>query len=219
MIRTKGLEKSYPYKGGRSWVLRQIDLEIMKGEFVTIMGPSGAGKSSLLAILGMLDADFKGEYWFDDQPVHKLNSKQRNQLHKDNIGFVFQQFHLIEDLTVYENIDMPLSYRNVPRKERKERVDAIIDRFQLPDKKDLFPVQLSGGQQQQVAIARAVIIDPQLVLADEPTGSLHWRQGEMIMNMLKELNQRGTTVIQVTHDDRVAAFGERIIELSDGWIS
>jgi ABC-type lipoprotein export system ATPase subunit len=219
MIRLQGLEKSYPYKGGQTWVLRQIALEVNEGDFVTIMGPSGAGKSTLLAILGMLDADFAGEYWFDGAPVHDMSTKARGKLGKDNVGFVFQQFHLLDDLTVAENLDIPLSYRNVPRKEREARVAEILDRFQMVGKKDLYPTQLSGGQQQQVAVARAIIAEPRLILADEPTGSLHWRQGEQIMELMRGLNADGTTIIQVSHDERVAAFGKRIIEIADGWIS
>jgi putative ABC transport system ATP-binding protein len=219
MIRMQNVEKSYPYKGGQTWVLRQVNVAIGQGEFVTIMGPSGSGKSTLLAILGMLDGDFGGEYFFDDAPVHGTSAKQRNRLHKDNVGFVFQQFHLLDDLTVYENLDIPLSYRDVPRKEREARVAEVLDRFQIVGKKDLYPAQLSGGQQQQVAVARAVISNPRVVLADEPTGSLHWQQGEAIMKMLAELNRQGTTIVQVTHDERVAAFGRRIIEIADGWIS
>jgi putative ABC transport system ATP-binding protein len=219
MIRMQNVEKSYPYKGGQTWVLRQVNVAIGEGEFVTIMGPSGSGKSTLLAILGMLDGDFGGEYFFDDQPVHGTSPKQRNRLHKDNVGFVFQQFHLLDDLTVYENLDIPLSYRDVGRKEREARVAEVLDRFQIVGKKDLYPAQLSGGQQQQVAVARAIISNPRVVLADEPTGSLHWQQGEAIMKMLAELNRQGTTIVQVTHDERVAAFGRRIIEIGDGWIS
>lgn len=219
MIRMQNVEKSYPYKGGQTWVLRQVNVAIGEGEFVTIMGPSGSGKSTLLAILGMLDGDFGGEYFFDDAPVHGTSPKQRNRLHKDNVGFVFQQFHLLDDLTVYENLDIPLSYRDVPRKEREARVAEVLDRFQIVGKKDLYPAQLSGGQQQQVAVARAVISNPRVVLADEPTGSLHWQQGEAIMKMLAELNRQGTTIVQVTHDERVAAFGRRILEIGDGWIS
>src|SRR5690606_9363919 len=200
-------------------VLRQATLDVAEGDFVTIMGPSGSGKSTLLAILGMLDGEFDGEYYFDGKPVHKSSVKERNRLHKENIGFVFQHFHLLDDLTVYENLDIPLSYRDVPRKERQARVAEVLDRFQIVGKKDLYPAQLSGGQQQQVAVARAVIANPRVVLADEPTGSLHWRQGEQIMEMLKALNDDGTTIIQVTHDERVAAFSRRVIELADGWIS
>lgn len=219
LIRTRSVEKSYPYKGGRTFVLRQIDLEITEGDFVTIMGPSGSGKSTLLAILGMLDGDYQGEYWFEDQPVHELNVKQCNALHKKNVGFVFQHFHLLDDLTVYENLDIPLSYRDVPRKERQSRVAEVLDRFQIVGKKDLYPAQLSGGQQQQVAVARAVIAEPRVVLADEPTGSLHWSQGQQIMELLRGLNGAGTTIVQVSHDERVAAYGTRIVELADGWIS
>ncbi|HET7131147.1 MAG TPA: ABC transporter ATP-binding protein [Gammaproteobacteria bacterium] len=219
MIRLQGLEKSYPYKGGQTWVLRQIALEINDGDFVTIMGPSGAGKSTLLAILGFLDAEFTGEFWFDGQPVHEMSQKARGKVGKENVGFVFQQFHLLDDLTVAENLDIPLSYRNVPRKERDARVAETLDRFQMVGKKDLYPTQLSGGQQQQVAVARAIIAEPRLILADEPTGSLHWRQGEAIMEMLSGLNQNGTTIVQVTHDERVAGFSRRVIELADGWIS
>jgi ABC-type lipoprotein export system ATPase subunit len=219
MIRTQNVEKSYPYKGGQNWVLRQINLEIDDGDFVTIMGPSGSGKSTLLAILGMLDGEYTGEYWFDDKPVHGSNAKVRNRLHKENVGFVFQQFHLLDDLTVYENLEIPLSYRDVPRKEREARVAEVLDRFQIVGKKDLYPAQLSGGQQQQVAVARAVIANPRVVLADEPTGSLHWSQGQLIMELLRTLNEEGTTIIQVSHDDRVAAFGRRIIQLADGWIT
>jgi ABC-type lipoprotein export system ATPase subunit len=219
MIRMQNVEKSYPYKGGRTFVLRQIALEIAEGDFVTIMGPSGSGKSTLLAILGLLDAEFDGEYWFDDVAVHGANAKHRSRINKENVGFVFQQFHLLDDLTVYENLDIPLSYRNVPRKEREARVAEILDRFQIVGKKDLYPAQLSGGQQQQVAVARAVIAEPRVVLADEPTGSLHWSQGEQIMGLLRKLNEGGTTIIQVSHDERVAAFGRRVIQLADGWIT
>ena len=219
MIEMQQVEKSYPYKGGQTFVLRQIALTIEEGDFVTIMGPSGSGKSTLLGILGMLDGDFSGEYWFDGQPVHGVSGKVRNRLHKENIGFVFQQFHLLEDLTVYENLDIPLSYRDVPRKERQARVAEILDRFQIVGKKDLYPAQLSGGQQQQVAVARAVIAEPRMILADEPTGSLHWRQGQQIMELLAALNRDGTTIVQVSHDERVAAFGKRVIELADGWIT
>jgi ABC-type lipoprotein export system ATPase subunit len=219
MISLRNIEKSYAFKGGSTFVLRQIDLDIEEGDFVTIMGPSGSGKSTLLAILGLLDGDYSGEYLFDGQSVHEMNVKQCNALHKANVGFVFQQFHLIDDLTVYENLDIPLSYRDVPRKERQARVAEVLDEFQIVGKKDLYPAQLSGGQQQQVAVARAVIAQPRVVLADEPTGSLHWSQGERIMDLLKSLNDAGTTIVQVSHDSRVAAYGQRIVELNDGWIS
>ena len=218
MIRLENVEKSFPFQGGRTWVLRRIDLEIREGDFVTIMGPSGAGKSTLLGILGMLDGEFDGEYRFLDEPVHRLKPKHRNELHKQYIGFVFQQYHLLDDLTVYENLEVPLSYRKVKRSERQSRVADILDRFSIVAKKDLFPSQLSGGQQQQVAVARAVIAQPRLILADEPTGSLHSTQGREIMRLLKELNDEGTTIVQVTHDDSVAAYGDRIVNLEDGWI-
>jgi len=218
MIRLQGIEKSYPYKGGRTWVLRRIDLEIAQGDFVTIMGPSGAGKSTLLGILGLLDGAFDGEYWFVGEPVHALKPKHRNELHKAYIGFVFQQYHLIDDLTVYENLEIPLSYRDVKRSERQAQVADILDRFNIVGKKDLFPNQLSGGQQQQVAVARAMICKPKMILADEPTGSLHSSQGEKIMQMLKTLNDGGTTIVQVTHDEKVAAYGHRMINLADGWM-
>ena len=167
----------------------------------------------------MLDGEFDGEYWFEGEAVHGSSPKQRNRLHKENVGFVFQQFHLLDDLTVYENLDIPLSYRDVARKEREARVAEVLDRFQIVGKKDLYPPQLSGGQQQQVAVARAVIANPRVVLADEPTGSLHWSQGEQIMQLLRKLNEEGTTIIQVSHDERVAGFGRRVIKLADGWIS
>jgi len=218
LIQLRGLEKAYDQGGSKFFVLRRINLDILPGEFVTIMGPSGAGKSTLLSIIGMLDGAWSGEYYFLDQPVHKLNVKQRNELHKRNIGFVFQSYHLIDNLTVFENLDIPLSYKNVPHKERTSLVCDSLDRFQIVGKKDLFPSQLSGGQQQLVAVARAVILNPKLILADEPTGNLHSAQGEEIMQMFKRLNEAGTTIIQVTHSERNAAFGHRIIQLKDGWI-
>ena len=218
LIQLRGLEKAYDQGGSKFFVLRRINLDILAGEFVTIMGPSGAGKSTLLSIIGMLDGAWSGEYYFLDQPVHKLNVKQRNELHKRNIGFVFQSYHLIDNLTVFENLDIPLSYKNVPHKERTSLVCDSLDRFQIVGKKDLFPSQLSGGQQQLVAVARAVILNPKLILADEPTGNLHSAQGEEIMQMFKRLNEAGTTIIQVTHSERNAAFGHRIIQLKDGWI-
>ncbi len=218
MIRLHGVEKSYPVGNGRTFVLRSISAEINEGEFLTIMGPSGAGKTTLLNIIAMFDGDWEGEYYLYDSAVHDLNTKQRNALNKQYIGFVFQQYHLLDDLTVSENLDIPLSYRNVKRSERQARVADILDRFQIVAKKDLYPSQLSGGQQQLVAVARAIIADPKLILADEPTGSLHSSQGEMIMDMLKELNDAGTTIIQVTHNDRWAGYGDRVIDLFDGWI-
>lgn len=219
MIRLKNLEKHYESGFGRTYVLRQITLDIEEGEFVTIMGPSGAGKSTLLHILGMLDGEWDGEYWFDDTPVHSLKPKKRNQLHKENIGFVFQSYHLLDHLTVYENLEVPLTYRKIRRGERQSLVADTLDRFQVVGKKDLFPNQLSGGQQQLVGVARAVITRPRLILADEPTGNLHSRQGEEIMELFRELNDAGTTIVQVTHSEKNADYGNRIIELHDGWLA
>ena len=218
LIQLRGLEKAYDQGGSKFFVLRRINLDILQGEFVTIMGPSGAGKSTLLSIIGMLDSAWSGEYYFLDQPVHKLNIKQRNELHKRNIGFVFQSYHLIDNLTVFENLDIPLSYKNVPHKERTSLVCDALDRFQIVGKKDLFPSQLSGGQQQLVAVARAVILNPKLILADEPTGNLHSAQGDEIMQLFRRLNEAGTTIIQVTHSERNASYGHRIIQVKDGWI-
>ena len=218
LIRTRGIEKSYKTGAGETFVLRRIDAEIQAGEFVTIMGPSGAGKSTLLSILGMLDGDWRGEYWLNGEPVHAMKPRARIDLNKQYIGFVFQQYHLLDDLTVYENLEIPLSYRNVKRKERQAIVADSLDRFQIVGKKDLYPAQLSGGQQQLVAVARAVIAEPRVILADEPTGSLHSSQGRMIMDLLKQLNNEGTTIIQVTHNEDYAAYGHRIVNLKDGWI-
>ena len=218
MIRLNNVEKSYPYKGGQTWVLRQIGLEIQEGEFVTIMGPSGSGKSTLLSILGMLDGEFTGEYWFDGKPAHGVSNKERARLGKENVGFVFQQFHLLDDLTVAENLDIPLSYRNVKGSERASIVADTLDRFQIVGKKDLFPNQLSGGQQQLVGVARALIAKPKLLLADEPTGNLHSDQGREIMRLFKKLNEEGTTIVQVTHSEENATYGHRIVRLRDGWI-
>jgi putative ABC transport system ATP-binding protein len=218
MIKLINVEKSYESGAGRTWVLRRIDLEIREGDFVTIMGPSGAGKSTLMGIIGMLDGDWKGEYYLLDRAVHKLDNRRRVELHKQYIGFVFQQYHLLDDLTVAENLDLPLSYRDIPKSERQALVADTLDRFQIVGKKALYPNQLSGGQQQLVAVARAIIGKPKLILADEPTGSLHSSQGKMIMDLLKKLNEEGTTIIQVTHNDAWAAYGNRIIQLADGWI-
>ncbi|MGH9562631.1 MAG: ABC transporter ATP-binding protein [Terracidiphilus sp.] len=200
-------------------MLRRIGLTIRQGDFVTIMGPSGAGKSSLLNILAMLDDGWKGEYWFGETAVHTLNRKQRADLARERIGMVFQSYHLLDDLTVAENIDLPLSYKNLASKDRAGMVADILDRFQIVAKKDLFPSQLSGGQQQLVGIARAVVHAPALLLADEPTGNLHSTQGREIMQLFCELNRRGTTIVQVTHSEENARFGQRIIELRDGWIA
>jgi len=218
LVSLKDVEKSYKTPAGQTWVLRRINIDIDEGEFVTIMGPSGAGKSTLLAILGMLDSAFQGEFWFGGEPVHKLNPKTRAELNKRNIGFVFQQFHLLDQLTVAENLEVPLSYRDLPTSQRRAIVGDTLDRFHIVGKKDLYPSQLSGGQQQLVAVARAVIARPRLILADEPTGNLHSTQGEEIMDLFKELNAGGTTIVQVTHSDRNAAYGNRIIQLKDGWM-
>src|SRR6185437_10710484 len=218
LISTRGIEKSFPIANGQVFVLRRISFDIKPGEFVSIMGPSGAGKSTLLAALGMLDSEWAGEYWFLGTPVHKLSIKERVALNKRYIGFVFQQYHLIDDLTVAENLDIPLSYRNVKKSEREALVADTLDRFNIVGKKDLYPRQLSGGQQQLVAVARAVIASPQLILADEPTGNLHSSQGAEIMDLFTRLNQQGTTIIQVTHSEINAGYGNRVINLKDGWI-
>lgn len=219
LIQLNNVEKSYDAGGSKFFVLRRISLEIQPGEFVTFMGPSGAGKSTLLSILGMLDSAWTGEYFFNGEAVHKLNVKKRNELHKANIGFVFQSYHLIDNLTVFENLELPLSYKNVPNKERQSLVCDTLDRFHIVGKKDLYPNQLSGGQQQLVGVARAVILNPKLILADEPTGNLHSAQGEEIMQLFKALNDSGTTIIQVTHSETNAAYGHRIVQLKDGWLA
>jgi ABC-type lipoprotein export system ATPase subunit len=218
LIRLRNLEKSIESGPNRFFLLRRITLDVQPGEFVTIMGPSGAGKSTLLSIIGMLDGAWSGEYYFLEQPVHKLNVKRRNELHKANIGFVFQSYHLIDNLTVYENLDVPLSYRNIPHKERVSLVCDALDRFNIVGKKDLFPNQLSGGQQQLVGVARAVIQNPKLILADEPTGNLHSSQGKEIMELFRSLNDSGATIVQVTHSEVNASYGTRIIQLRDGWV-
>jgi putative ABC transport system ATP-binding protein len=218
MIQLRNVEKSFKTKAGFTYVLRQINLDIAEGDFITIMGPSGAGKSTLLAILGLYDHAWEGEFTFADKPVHRLNPKQRSVLNKEFVGFVFQQFHLLDDLTVAENLDIPLSYRNVRRSERESLVADVLDRFNIVGKKDLFPSQLSGGQQQLVAVARAVIAKPRLLLADEPTGNLHSEQGREIMELFTKLNEQGTTIVQVTHSESNAAYGNRTIKLKDGWM-
>ena len=218
MIKLRGIEKSFKTGAGETFVLRRINADVAEGEFVTIMGPSGAGKSTLLSILGMLDGDWRGEYWLHGEPVHAHSPRERIELNKKYIGFVFQQYHLLDDLTVYENLEIPLSYRNVKRKDRQAIVADALDRFQIVGKKDLYPNQLSGGQQQLVAVARAVIADPELILADEPTGNLDTTQGREIMDLLAQLNREGTTIIQVTHNERYAEYGNRIVQLRDGWI-
>jgi putative ABC transport system ATP-binding protein len=219
LISMRNMEKVFETPAGRMFVLRRITADIQHGEFISIMGPSGAGKSTLLAILGMLDSAWTGEFYFIGQPVHAMSHKQRVALNKEHIGFVFQQYHLIDDLTVAENLDIPLSYRNVKKSEREAIVADTLDRFGMVAKKDLYPRQLSGGQQQLVGVARAVIAKPKLILADEPTGNLHSSQGREIMELFKRLNDAGTTIIQVTHSEENAKYGHRIIELHDGWIT
>jgi len=218
MISLRDLEKSVPLAGGQHYLLRRITLDVPRGDFVTVMGPSGAGKTTLLSILGMLDGGWTGEFTLDGNPIHKLDQKKRMTIHKELIGFVFQQYHLINDLTVAENLDMPLSYRNIKQSERAAIVADTLDRFGMVAKKDLFPTQLSGGQQQLVGVARAIIHKPALLLADEPTGNLHSSQGREIMELFKAINAAGTTIIQVTHSEENATYGNRIIRLKDGWL-
>jgi putative ABC transport system ATP-binding protein len=218
VIKLRGITKYYSTGYVKTFVLRNIHLDIAAGEFLTIMGPSGAGKSTLLHILGMLDTPSEGEYFFEDQPVHALTEKALTELHKHHIGFVFQSYHLIDDLTVYENLETPLLYKKIKGAERKGLVAEALDRFHMVAKKDLFPHQLSGGQQQRAAIARAIITKPRLILADEPTGNLNSKEGKEIMDMFAELNAGGTTIVQVTHSEQNAAYGRRTIHLLDGWI-
>jgi ABC-type lipoprotein export system ATPase subunit len=218
MIQIRNLEKAYEQGGGKVFVLRRISLDIKEGEFVSIMGPSGAGKSTLLHVIGMHDSAWAGEYFLAGQPVHKLGRKERLELQKRTIGFVFQSYHLLDDLSVYENLEIPLSYRDIKKSERQSIVADVLDRFQIVGKKDLYPSQLSGGQQQLVAVARAVVASPKLILADEPTGNLHSEQGREIMQLFRKLNQEGTTIVQVTHSEVNAEFGNRVVKLRDGWI-
>jgi ABC-type lipoprotein export system ATPase subunit len=218
MIRLHNIEKFYQQGVGKTFVLRRISLEIKEGEFVTIMGPSGSGKSTLLSILGMLDGAWTGEYWLNEHPVHAMKPRPRAELNKQYIGFVFQSYHLIDNLTVAENLDMPLSYRDMKKSERAAIVADTLDRFHMVGKKDLFPNQLSGGQQQLVAVARAVIANPKIILADEPTGNLHSKQGQEIMELFKKLNDEGATIVQVTHSEKNAEYGNRTIFLEDGWM-
>lgn len=218
MIELRNLEKFYETGAGRTYVLRRVDVDVREGEFVSIMGPSGSGKTTLLSILGFLDSAWAGEYYFMGQAVHKMNHKQRAELHKRHVGFVFQSYHLIDGLTVQENIEVPLSYRDVKRSESQAIVADILDQFQIVGKKDLYPNQLSGGQQQLVAVARAVVHAPKLILADEPTGNLHSSQGREIMELFKRLNAAGTTIIQVTNSEVNATYGDRVIQLADGWV-
>ena len=219
MIKLRNVERFYPLaKGKFFYVLRDITVDVAEGDFVSIMGPSGAGKSSLLHILGMHDHGWSGEYFFGETAVHHLKAKERAALRNEQIGFVFQSYHLLDDLTVYENLDIPLSYRRVNKNERAAIVADTLDRFHIVAKKDLYPRQLSGGQQQLVGVARAIISNPKLILADEPTGNLHSSQGEEIMELFKKLNGEGTTIIQVTHSEKNAGYGNRIIQLRDGWV-
>jgi ABC-type lipoprotein export system ATPase subunit len=219
MIELRNLERSYKTGHTETWVLRRVNLTIREGEFITVMGPSGAGKSSLLNVLAMLDDQWKGELHFDNLAVHAMSRKERAQLARQRIGMVFQSYHLLDDLTVAENIDLPLSYKDIPKAERQALVADTLDRFNIVGKKDLFPSQLSGGQQQLVGIARAVIHKPALLLADEPTGNLHSAQAKEIMEMFRLLNNQGTTIVQVTHSETNAEYGTRTIELRDGWLT
>jgi putative ABC transport system ATP-binding protein len=218
MIQLRNVERTYKTGAGVTYVLRRVNLDIRDGEFLTIMGPSGSGKSTLLSIIGMLDDSWAGEYHFLENAVHKMDRKKRSELNRKYIGFVFQSYHLLDNLTVYENLDVPLSYRNISRSQRASMVAEILDRFQIVGKKDLYPNQLSGGQQQLVGVARAVVGNPKLILADEPTGNLHSSQAKEIMELFKKLNDQGTTIIQVTHSEANAAYSDRTIQLLDGWI-
>ncbi|GAA0894185.1 ABC transporter ATP-binding protein [Fulvivirga kasyanovii] len=216
MIKLKGIDKYVDSRFQRTFILKGIDLEVEQGEFLTIMGPSGAGKSSIMNIIGMLDEPSQGEYYFFDEPVHKMKERKKSDMHKHYIGFIFQAYHLIDELTVYENIETPLLYKGVKSAQRKSMVAEMLDRFQMVAKKDLFPEQLSGGQQQLVGVARAIIGQPKLLLADEPTGNLHSEQGDEIMQIFKKLNDEGMTIIQVTHSEKCANYGKRIVRLVDG---
>ncbi len=218
IIELNNIEKAYPVGHGLSYVLRRVALSIEQGDFVTIMGPSGAGKTTLLHILGMLDGEWSGEYHFMGHAIHQMKVKERNELRKHNIGFVFQSYHLLDNLTVAENLDVPLSYLNVKRSEREAMVADILDRFAIVGKKDLFPSQLSGGQQQLVGVARAVVINPKVIFADEPTGNLHSEQAREIMELFTRLNKAGTTIVQVTHSEENASYGQRVVRVRDGWI-
>jgi putative ABC transport system ATP-binding protein len=218
MISLRNIEKYFEHGPTKTFILRRINVDVKEGEFISIMGPSGAGKSTMLHLLGMHDSSWTGEYYLMDYPIHKLPKKDRSELYKKYMGFVFQSYHLLDSLTVYENLDIPLSYRNIKKSERDSIVCDTLDRFNMVGKKDLFPNQLSGGQQQLVAVARAMIASPKVILADEPTGNLHSSQGKEIMELFKKLNDQGTTIIQVTHNEKNAEYGHRIIELEDGWI-
>ncbi len=219
MLQLTNVAKHYPAGFGKTYVLRNINLTINAGEFVSIMGPSGSGKSTLLHILGLLEEPSEGEYRFREEPVQSLSEKKRTELHRTQIGFVFQAYHLIDELTVYENIETPLLYKGVPSSERKSRVAELLDRFNMVAKKDLFPAQLSGGQQQLVGIARALVAEPTVIFADEPTGNLHSDQAREIMELFQELNRKdGITIVQVTHSETNAGYGNRIVRLKDGWL-
>ena len=218
MIRLRNVEKFFQHGATKTFVLRRIDVDIQEGDFVSIMGPSGAGKSTLLHLIGMHDSSWTGEYHFLDYPIHAMKKKDRDEIYKKYFGFVFQSYHLLDSLTVYENLEIPLSYRNVRKSERDSAVCDVLDRFQMVGKKDLFPNQLSGGQQQLVGVARAIIANPKVILADEPTGNLHSNQAKEIMEVFKKLNESGTTIIQVTHSESNASYGKRIIQIADGWI-
>ncbi len=220
MIKLQNIAKHYPAGFGKTYVLRNITLNVKEGEFVSIMGPSGSGKSTLMHILGLLEEPSEGEYLFLDDPVQKLSDKKRTELHRHHIGFVFQAYHLIDELTVYENIETPLLYKGTPSAERKSRVAELLDRFNMVAKKDLFPSQLSGGQQQLVGVARAIVHEPKVIFADEPTGNLHSEQAEEIMELFKKLNKEDkVTIIQVTHSEKNAEYGNRVIRLKDGWMA
>ena len=218
MIQLNNVEKFFQHGPTKTFVLRRVNVEIKEGEFVSIMGPSGAGKSTLLHVIGMHDSSWTGEYHFLDYPIHALKKKDRDEIYKKHFGFVFQSYHLLDSLTVYENLEIPLSYRNVKKSERDAIVCDVLDRFQIVGKKDLFPSQLSGGQQQLVAIARAIVASPKVILADEPTGNLHSSHAKEIMEVFKKLNDAGTTIIQVTHSESNASYGNRVIQIADGWI-
>ena len=218
MIQLKNIFKWVNTGANRTFLLKDINLDINEGEFVSIMGPSGSGKSTLLNVIGMLDGFDEGQYNFLGQPVHALKEKQRSKLYKDYIGFVFQAYHLIDELTVYENIETPLLYKDIKSSERKAMVADTLDKFNIVGKKDLFPTQLSGGQQQLVGIARTLIGKPKLLLADEPTGNLNSKQGEESMELFKQLNEDGVTIVQVTHSEKNAAYGKRIVNLLDARI-
>ncbi len=218
MIKLRDVDKYIDSRFQRTFILKSIDLDIEQGEFVTIMGPSGAGKSTLMNIIGMLDEPSQGEYHFLDEPVHKMKERKKSEMHKHYLGFIFQAYHLIDELTVFENIETPLLYKGVKSAQRKSMVAESLDRFRMVAKKDLFPEQLSGGQQQLVGVARAIIGQPKLLLADEPTGNLHSEQGEEIMEIFKKLNKEGMTIVQVTHSEKCASYGDRVIRLVDGQI-